>query len=69
MSVSTYKTDLLGFIKDELSRRRGEWREISTTAKVPYFTLSKISNGTTKDPRISSVQALANYFHEHPKAA
>lgn len=69
MSVTNYQADLLGFIKDELSRRRGEWREISTTAKVPYFTLSKISNGATKDPRISSVQALANYFHEHPKAA
>lgn len=69
MPVITHQNDLLGFIKDELARRRGEWREISTTAKVPYFTLSKISNGATKDPRISSVQALANYFHEHPKAA
>jgi hypothetical protein len=69
MSVANYQNDLLGFIKDELLSRRGEWREISEAAQVPYFTMSKISNGATKDPRISSVQALTNYFLQHPKAA
>jgi predicted transcriptional regulator len=69
MSVANFQNDLLGFIKAELLSRRGEWREISSAAEVPYFTLSKISNGATKDPRISSVQALTNYFLQHPKAA
>ena len=69
MTVPAFKNDLLGFIKDELSRRRGEWRAISSAAQVPYFTLSKISNGTTKNPRINTVQALNNYFLENPKAA
>lgn len=69
MHAANFQTDLLGFVKGELSRRRGEWREISSVAKVPYFTLSKISNGATKDPRISSIQALTNYFIENPKAA
>lgn len=69
MHVPNFQNDLLGFVKGELSRRRGEWREISSAAKVPYFTLSKISNGATKDPRISSIQALTNYFIDHPKAA
>lgn len=69
MPVANYQNDLLGFIKDELLSRRGEWREISEASQVPYFTMSKISNGSTKDPRISSVQALTNYFLQHPKAA
>lgn len=69
MNAANYQNDLLGFVKGELSRRRGEWREISSAAKVPYFTLSKISNGATRDPRISSIQALTNYFVENPKAA
>lgn len=69
MHAVNYQNDLLSFVKGELARRRGEWREISSSAKVPYFTLSKISSGATKDPRISSIQALTNYFVEHPRAA
>lgn len=69
MANANFQNDLLAFVKGELSQRRGSWREISLATQVPYFTLSKISNGATKDPRISSVQALTNYFLDHPKAA
>lgn len=66
MSADNQDIDLLGYVKGELSHRRGFWREISASTNVPYFTLSKISNGTTKNPRIKTVQALANYFQKTP---
>lgn len=70
MSVANFQHDLLGFIKAELeSRPHCQWRAISEGAEVPYFTICKIVYGATKDPRISSVQKLTNYFLQHPKAA
>lgn len=61
--------NLGGFVIDQLDRRKGEWPAISKASGVPYFTISKISNGTTADPKTSTVQKLANYFLDNPIAA
>ncbi|MGV6475378.1 hypothetical protein [Azotobacter vinelandii] len=61
--------DLHGYVLEQLARRKGEWLEISREAEVPYFTISKIASRTTADPRISTIQKLANYFTQNPKAA
>ena len=61
--------DLHGYVLDQLERRKGSWLEISEHADVPYFTISKIASRTTKDPKISTIQKLANYFTQNPKAA
>lgn len=61
--------DLNGFVLSQLELRKGDWPEISKASGVPYFTISKMASRTTSDPRISTVQKLANYFFEHPLAA
>ena len=63
------QTDYLAFIREQLHLRRGEWRSISERSGVPYFTISKISMGTTKDPRWKTVHALASTLSEHVEAA
>ena len=40
-------------------------REIAEATGVPYRTLAKIRYGATQDPRVSTIEALRNYFREH----
>lgn len=61
--------DLHGYVLKQLEIRKGDWLLISKEAEVPYFTISKIASRTTVDPRISTIQKLANYFTKNPKAA
>ena len=63
------ETDYLAFIREQLHLRRGEWKAISERSGVPYFTISKISMGTTKDPRWKTVHALASTLADNGKAA
>ena len=61
--------DYLETIRDELHRRRGEWNSISETSGVPYFTIAKISQGVTKNPRWMTIVALSGVLFGEGKAA
>lgn len=61
--------DLNGFVLNELGRRKGDWPAISQACGVPYFTISKIVTGATGNPKIRTIQRLANYFIDNPIAA
>lgn len=41
---------------------RQRLEEIATGSGVPYHTLLKIAKGETVDPRVSTVESLADYF-------
>jgi len=56
--------NLLAYIVAKLKSHTGSWPKIAEKTGVPYFTISKIASGVTKDPRISNVQALVDYFRE-----
>lgn len=58
--------DLSAFVIEQLKRRKGEWPEISRASEVPYFTISKMVTGITRNPRVNTVQRLANYFMDNP---
>mgnify|MGYP003639291985 CR=1 FL=1 len=59
--------DMHKFVVEQLRSRKGDWKNISESTGVPYFTISKIASGVTGDPRISSCQRLADYFNANPK--
>ncbi|ULL07795.1 hypothetical protein JNO42_12510 [Pseudomonas putida] len=61
--------DLSGFVINQLNLRKGDWPEISRASEVPYFTITKMAAGTTRNPRVNTVQRLANYFLDNPLAA
>lgn len=63
------ETDLLAFVVRNLRESVGRWREIAERSGVPYPTVAKIGQGATKNPRIESVQSLANYFASQKEAA
>lgn len=52
----------LALVKQKLEERRGDWQRIADDSGVPYHTLTKIAQGVVQDPRIRTVQKLADYF-------
>lgn len=39
-------------------------REVERKTGIPYYTLSRIRNGQTKDPRYETTQKLVEYLKE-----
>lgn len=47
--------------------RWGDLPKLAADTCVPESTIKKIRSGEVKDPRISTVQALHNYFSSRPE--
>ena len=57
------------FVMGKLAESKGNWREVSLDADVPYDTLTKIAQRKIKDPGVGHIQKLANYFRAREAAA
>lgn len=55
---------LLEFVKESLEASRGDWPQISDKTGVPYPTITNLVQGKVIDPRVSTVQRLADYFRD-----
>lgn len=60
----TQAEPILQYVCRKLGEHKGAWSEISGITKVPYFTLAKIYQGVTGNPRIGTLQPLADLFRE-----
>lgn len=61
--MNSQNTDLHAFVVARLRAAMPKnWPAIATQSGVPEDTLRKIAYRETTDPRISSVQKLANHF-------
>ena len=60
--------DLLEFVVRNLRDSVGRWPQIAEASGVPYSTVAKIGQGETGNPRVESVQKLADYFAHLPDA-
>ena len=56
------ETDILDYVLAQLEQRKGTWPQIAKDTDVAYDTITKIAQRQIDDPRVSKVQALANYF-------
>ena len=55
--------DHLQLVRSRLGRtQQKDLQRIADEAQVPFATLVKIKYGTTKSPRFTTVQKLADYF-------
>ncbi|MCY9500043.1 helix-turn-helix domain-containing protein [Paenibacillus larvae] len=54
--------DISQKIRDLMNKKQITTYKLSKEAKVPYTTLTKILNGTTKNPQIDSLKLIADYF-------
>ncbi|KWC82747.1 hypothetical protein [Burkholderia cepacia] len=57
---------MLDTVLRRLNQVKGDWPRIADESTVPYQTITKIACGFVRDPRISTVQALYDYFDAHP---
>lgn len=69
MSDISTGSSLLDSVKKSLADSKGQWPEIATATGVPYFTISKIASGATKNPGVLHVETLANYFKAQQEKA
>lgn len=56
----------LATVVRSLQETKGKWRTISSVTGIPYDTLTKVALGRVADPRVSTVQALHDYFAGRP---
>jgi len=50
-----------------LDQEKGNLRTVAKQSGVPYPTLTKLTSGVVADPRVSTVQALHDYFTGLPQ--
>jgi predicted transcriptional regulator len=62
-------SNLLSDVIARLQSARGHWPHISQQSGVPYWTIAKIVQGASKNPRINTIERLRRYFEETDKAA
>lgn len=55
---------ILNFVKEKLVQNKGRLPAISRECDVPYSTLIKISQGVSTNPRVTTVQKIANFFRQ-----
>jgi predicted transcriptional regulator len=56
------ETSIYDFVLSNLRASKGRWPEVARVSKVPLRTLEKIARQEVADPRVSTVQRLADYF-------
>lgn len=49
---------MLDYIREALSRRKGQWREIADASDVAYDTVSKIARGVIPEPGVLKCERL-----------
>ncbi|EML1595558.1 helix-turn-helix domain-containing protein [Burkholderia cenocepacia] len=50
------------FVKRRLAETRGRWPDVAKGSGVSISTIRKIGQGQIKDPAVSKIEALADYF-------
>jgi galactose mutarotase-like enzyme len=50
------------YVLRKLESAKGRWREVARGSGVPRRTVEKIARKEHPDPRVSSVQALHDFF-------
>ena len=54
---------LCDFVLEKLRQKSIAQRQIAAASGVPYSTVCKIAQGRSANPRVNTVQKLADYFH------
>lgn len=57
------------YVLAQLESSKGKWAAVAEGSGVSYRTLEKIARREIKDPGVSHVQKLADYFRAQSSAA
>ena len=56
------------YVLEKLQEYKGRWTEVSEATGMSKRTIEKIARREVEDPRVSNVEALANYFRNNEAA-
>ena len=54
--------DIYSYVMAHLRAKRIPQRQVATESGVPFSTVSKIAQGSVKEPSVHTVQRLFDYF-------
>ena len=57
------------FVVDRLQATKGKWPKVAEGSGIPLRTIEKVARREVADPRIGTVEKLANYFREIDRKA
>jgi hypothetical protein len=60
------ETSIYNFVMTRLDATRDDWKAVAEGSGVPYSTVYKIGTSIVKDPGVSLIERLANYFRANP---
>ena len=63
------ETPMYEFVMNQLQERKGSWPAVSRGSGVSVKTVAKIARREIKDPGVSHIQALHDYFRGKRRAA
>lgn len=52
------------YVIKELQKHKGQWTQVSIGSGISKRTIEKIARRESKDPAVSLIERLANYFRE-----
>lgn len=55
---------IFAFVLENLQATKGQWAAVAKGSKVPKRTIEKIARREIKDPGVTSIERLANYFRQ-----
>lgn len=61
-NVESGQETVLDFVRRRLAEDKGFLTKVSRAADVPYSTLIKIHQGSIPNPRVGTIQKLADYY-------
>lgn len=53
---------IFDYVLERLESSKGRWPTVAAESGVPYKTLTKIAQREIRDPGVSHIQKLADYF-------
>lgn len=59
---------IYAFVLERLGTSRGKWPAVAEGSGVSKRTIEKIFSGDIKDPGVSHIEKLANYFRSQEAA-
>lgn len=57
------------YVLEQLDATKGRWPTVAEGSGIPYRTLQKIAMREIRDPGVSHIQKLADYFRDQEARA
>lgn len=58
--------DTIADLREQLAKRRGEWRQLCAEAELSYWWLTKFAQGRIAEPGLGKIERLQRFIQSNP---